>query len=464
MASTRKKASLYVRLSKQAGESNLSGTGMMEELRQLADRLELDVYSEHMDDGISGAVRDRPEFVAWLDDARNEYVDVLLPYHADRLTREGVNAAALVLDVLEGKDPTSGKVVRGPVRLVSHDGLDSERDAESFRWRFVIAAEVARAERERIKARNIATRKRLDSAGRYTGGAVPFGCRVIDNPEGPGKALSTEPDEAEVLRAVAQRLIAGESMRSSVRWMNSRSSTRRGKDWIRSSLRATLLSDASRVHVFDLATFRALEARLSPTPAERSSGGRPRRYLLAGGMASCGTCGRKITTSAGRYICSSSNGGEHCEYVVTIKAEDVDTWLAEKFLAQYGHMPALEARVIVSGGADIDAADRAVEDAEKALLADLTPENMAAVQDARAELQKASEQPTQRKRVWMPTGQTIAERWETSDHDERADLLTRVLDKPVVIVRNPAGRPRGRVKVDVDGRLEVSWGGNLVPL
>ena len=464
MEGTRKRASLYVRLSREAGEANLSLAGMMEDLRELAERLGYDVASEHMDNGISGAVRDRPEFTAWLEDARSGMVDALLTYHADRLTREGVNAAALVLDTLEGKDPASGKVIREPVRLVDCTGIDSEH-AEAFRWRFVIAAEVARAERERIKARNIVTRKRLDKAGRYAGGAVPYGCRVVPAEDGKGKVLTTDNAEAETLRAVAQKLIGGDSMRGVVRWLNAQGShTRRGLAWQRSSLRQTLLSDASKAHVFDLATFRAIGERLSPAVAERPTGGRPRRYLLAGGQAVCGTCGRKMTTSAGRYVCSSTANGEDCDAVVTIKAEAVDEWVAEKFLAKHGNLPALEARVIVTGASDLDGAERAVEDAEKALLIDLTAENMERVQEARGRLAKAQGEPQQRKRVWMPTGQTIAQRWEASDGQERAELLARVLELPVVIDPNPGGRSRGRQAVDVAGRVTVTWGGALVPL
>jgi site-specific DNA recombinase len=89
-------------------------------------------------------------------------------YHADRVTRVGVNVAAMVLDVVEGKDPTTGAVVREPVRLLSVDGLDS-RD-ETYRMRLVFAAEMARSERERIKDRNLATQARLRKAGRFQGG------------------------------------------------------------------------------------------------------------------------------------------------------------------------------------------------------------------------------------------------------------------------------------------------------
>ena len=64
--------------------------------------LGLEVYDVHVDNGTSGAIRNRPEFLAWLADARKEHVGTLIASHSDRLTREGVNAAAMVLDVVEG--------------------------------------------------------------------------------------------------------------------------------------------------------------------------------------------------------------------------------------------------------------------------------------------------------------------------------------------------------------------------
>src|SRR4029079_17356583 len=90
--------------------------------------LGLHVYAVHVDNGKSGAIRNRPEFLAWLDDARKGHVGTLLGSHSDRLTREGVNAAAMVLDVVEGKDPTTGAVVRSPIRPATVYGLDPERD------------------------------------------------------------------------------------------------------------------------------------------------------------------------------------------------------------------------------------------------------------------------------------------------------------------------------------------------
>lgn len=265
------RASIYVRLSREASDVNVSKDGMLADCRALAERLGLVVVAEHTDNGKSGAIRDRPEFTAWLDDARDGRADVLLTFHTDRLTREGINAAALVLDVVEGKDPKTGAVVPGrAVRLVGVDGLDS-LDADSFRWRFVIAAEVARAERARIVSRNKARSARLKDAGRWAGGPVPYGCQVVQL-DGGGKALGVRHDEAEVIREAAHRIMRGDTAYSVMSWINADGHlTRRGLRWSRPALVNTLTSDPTAEHV--LSTGEAREVRRLLAPKPRSTDG-----------------------------------------------------------------------------------------------------------------------------------------------------------------------------------------------
>ena len=95
-------ASLYIRLSRQAKGSNLSLEGMIADCHALARTLGHDVYDVHVDNGTSGAIRNRPEFLAWLSDARKGHVGTLIASHSVRLTREGVIAAAMVVDVVVG--------------------------------------------------------------------------------------------------------------------------------------------------------------------------------------------------------------------------------------------------------------------------------------------------------------------------------------------------------------------------
>lgn len=461
-------ASLYVRLSKEARETNLSLTGMMDEVRALAADEGYAVVAEHTDEGISGAVRDRPAFRAWLDDAIQGRADALLTFHADRLTREGVNAAALILDVVEGKDPATGRVIRTPVRLRSVDGLDSN-ESESFRWRFVIAAEVARAERERIKARNVSTAKRLRKAGRYTGGGAPFGTTVTANPDGAGKVLVRDSEEGALLDEVAARLIRGDSLRAVCRWLNVEAGarTRRGLEWTRSSLLATLRSTATRELVLDLSTRRAVLAVVGERNSTPRKAGRPQTALLVGGLAVCGSCGGKMTTSRSlnarnpywRYRCASTSEGRTCPAPVSIDVPRLDDWITTEALRRFGHFAHLEPRIVLSGAEDLDQAERALESAQAVLLQSPSPEALGEYQRAQVAFEAARALPQTREEILVETGRTIRDEWNARDVPGRAELLADFLGEEISV--HPAAGARGRHRSDVSDRLTFLWRGEI---
>ncbi|MEU7773664.1 recombinase family protein [Micromonospora taraxaci] len=220
------RASLYVRLSKASDDRNLSKQGMVDDLRALCAARGFTEVALHIDDGKSGAVRDRPEFRAWLADAIEGRADVLVTWHVDRLSREGLNVAAIILDVIEGKDPQTGKKDHHkPVRLIGYDDrLDSgdpERDDEDsgFRMSFVIKAEQARAELNRMKKRSQARVKRMRKEKRSTGGLTPYGYQRA--PRG-SKELEHDPVSAPILREAVRRVIDGASIASVAKDLNTR--------------------------------------------------------------------------------------------------------------------------------------------------------------------------------------------------------------------------------------------------
>lgn len=449
------RASIGVRLSKQAGDTNLSLRGMLDDCHALAARLGAEVVAEYVDDGTSGAVRDRPKHLRWLEDAVSGRVNLLIAPYTDRLTREGVNAAAMVLDVVEGKDPVTGRVVRDGVRLVTVDGLDSERDADSFRWRFVIAAEVARAERARIAARNKATRQRLTEAGRYTGGPVPFGRRVEVAEDGRGKVTVEEPEESVLLGDAAWKILDGEPMRSVTRWMNTVSRTRSGKEWQRSSLRATLLS-ASTADLMGRGIARGLREALAPSGAPKARGGRPVRRLLTGGLAWCASCGRKLTSSAGRYVCMSHSSGETCPAPVTVNARLLEAWAERMWLSGIGHVE--RTRTAPASSATDDELEDLLDEVAEVARAFASAgagevlglsKRMEALRTREAELRAAPRDAAFD--VTIGTGQTWGERWEeAADAEERRGLLRET--GFIVTVRPGAHGER-----DVGKRAEVDW-------
>ncbi|WP_431874522.1 recombinase family protein [Amycolatopsis sacchari] len=452
-------ASIYVRLSKLAGDENLSKDGMVEDCVALCLPQHLSPVAIHIDDGISGAVRDRPEFKAWLDDARECRASTLITWHVDRLTREGINVAALIMDTIEGKDPTTGKPVRAPVRLMDTKGLDSDGDETTFRFRFVIAAELARGERVRMIDRSRARHRRVRAAGRWPGGVTPYGFRSVRAEDGKGHVLKLHPEEARAVRDAADRALCGASWGAVTRWLNSPEGhkPRRAKVWTTTSVKRILTGDAvagrlmrtvsgRRVPVLDpdgnpveipeiisADESAALRSMLQPTHGNaaggRAGGGRRSTRWLSG-VVTCTSCGRLMAFSqsknAGRgmYFCRhDSNGG--CPRPPYIAAKRLEDHVEAEFLRVFGDRPEYLKRREVSGAAEIAAAEEAVATALAALSDAATPEAFEALQAAQARREAALNAPRVMSERVVRTGRTMREVWEStaSNPEARRDLL-----------------------------------------
>jgi DNA invertase Pin-like site-specific DNA recombinase len=470
----RKRGSLYARLSRQADEANMSLDGMVADMRALCAREGLDEVALHIDDGLSGGYRDRDEFMAWLDDARTGLAEVLVAYNTDRLTREGLNVAASILDTVEGKDPNTGREAHRPVRLVDCFGLDSAH-GDAFRFRFVIQAEVGRAERERIRQRNKDSVRRLRQAGRWAGGPVPYGYRVVKNTDGPGKTLELAPEEAKAVRKAAEEILAGDNLGTVARRMNHEGvKPRRVKEWSRVTLRRTLTGDhiAGRITmngqvarnekgevlapfpaVLSLAQLTAVRAALADGKAPVRSGRAP-AHLLSG-LLSCHSCKRPLSASSRKagpfYRCYTRAGGGICERPVVVAASAVEPYVTGRYLATVGHMPYYVQRSVVTGVEEL----AAVEEAIKVTLADMATDADA---DTFARLQRlqarhkelAAVEPVRRTEL-VDTGTTMAERWEAAMLDDRRTILKDAIASLVI-------RPgRQGQRVFTEDRVEWHW-------
>jgi site-specific DNA recombinase len=468
-----------VRLSREATPSNVSLQGMIDDLRALCAREGWQEVALHVDNGISGAVRDRPEFLAWLDDGRSGRAEILLTWHADRLTREGVNVAAMIMDLVEGKDGRTGKVVRPPVRLVDTRGLDSASGSDAWRLHFVLAAEIARAERQRMSDRARAAYRRLRTAGRYRGSIPPFGFRAVPLQTG-GKALDIEPSEAELVREAARRILAGESLYRVTYWLNTTGvRPRRASSWTRSSVRHILTSDAvvgrSRMHgelvrdadgeplqvappILGFADWQAVRSALMPS-APRQPGRQPTRLL--GGLLACASCGRRLYVSMSRrfvyYRCPSRIQATPCSAPVVVSAAAIDRWIEEVFLSRYGRLPELE-RVMVADESTERVAR--LEDEQARILAELGKAATAELFERLRELQSelaAARSAASRARprsAWRPTGRLLADAWEAASVDERRRILAAYLEPvlPLLVARSTRrnGFDPSRVSLDLD--------------
>lgn len=416
----------YVRLSREAMESNLSKDGMAEDIVALAAARGLRMIDMHIDDGLSGAIRNRPEFVAWLDDARQGRADHLVAWHVDRMTREGVNVAAIILDVIEGKDPVTGAQVRERATLLDTKGLDSSGD-DSFRYRFVIQAEVARSERERMKDRNKSAYRRAVAAGRWPGGPPPFGFKIVDNPDGAGKVLAVAEIEAAMIREIAARALAGSTLSAVVRYANSKDGVapRRTEFWSRVTVRQVLTGDAARGVILTADESAALRHRLTPKPdakRERRNGLR-----MLSGLLRCHACNEVMvaavrTNGEATYRCHTSQY-RTCKRPVVISCKALEAFIGQRFLSQYGAHDHVIRKAEVAGAAAVEFAEEAVTEALAVIGAAATVEAFEALREAQERLRVAQEIPAETIAYLAYTGKTISEVWEEGSDLDRRDLL-----------------------------------------
>jgi site-specific DNA recombinase len=200
------------------------------------------------------------------------------------------------------------------------------------------------------------------------GGPPPGGRRLFGY--GPRRETIAE-DEAKVVRELARRLLAGESLRSLTRWANTVSTSTTGRPWSQRTLRDTLLSPG----LAGLRVYRGevvAEGRWTPIldrgmhemvvailkdPARRTRG--PGAKHLLTGIVACGRCEEPLATHydpksrGGRrqYLCQAAPGRPGCGRLM-VSAEPLErvvTAMVLKRLAGPGLAKALAARDAEAG-------------------------------------------------------------------------------------------------------------------
>lgn len=459
------RAAVYCRLSRD-DESSTSIATQEADGRSWCELRGYEVVLVAHDIGVSGSIRpeEREGFGEILTAIHG--IDVVVARSVDRFSRVTGHFAGLV-ETLD-KHNTTLADVQGQADLTSPYG------------RFVVTLMVAFAqlERETIQQRILRSRVELRSAGKWLGGAAPYGYRIVPDSEG-NKRLDLDETAAAVLREVIDRVIEGHTLSAEVERLNNSAElspgdyrkTQRGgalpekrAQWTYSALYQHLRSevlrgyrvqgkretrrvvrnpDGSPVRVgpalIDDETWRALQATLDANGVEPRRPRRKATMLLH--VAWCPLCdehlyynsreykGKRMdlyTCGAARYKRQRDEG--KCPGI-SINAEKLEAEVEAWLLRSFGTMPYTE-RVLV-GGNDLSATIEELH-ADIAELAAVLPGLRGAAQtavlaqlEARQEaLEEAQAEPqTDPEWKWVPTGETVAQRWENADTAGKRLLL-----------------------------------------
>jgi DNA invertase Pin-like site-specific DNA recombinase len=286
-------AGIYCRLSK-APDGSVENVERQEAMcRATAARHGWDVAAVYVDNGKSAWRRGvrRPAWEQMLTDITSGRLNAIVSYHGDRLMRQPRDLEAL-LDIADKRH----------LQLASATG---KRDLSNGDDRLVLRIETAAA----CHQSDSTSRRVKDAAmaAAHKGHPHPGRFRCFGYEK---DGVTVVPGEAEVIRAMAGKVCAGESLRSIARWLaDTKVPTVTGAQWTRSTVRSVLtnprIAGKRAVHrepVADgnwapiLAHQDWEELKLALTPLKRGPNAGPptaRVYLLSG-IAECASCHEKV--------------------------------------------------------------------------------------------------------------------------------------------------------------------------
>jgi site-specific DNA recombinase len=330
---TPRAAAIYARIS-----LDVEGTGkgverQTEDCRKLATELGWPVADEYVDNDISASAystKRRPEYQRMLADIGSGTIDAVLVYNLDRLTRRPVEFEDSY-SILASAGVTNVRFVTGDMDFGTQDGLLIGR----------IHSAVATNASGKTSERILRKLEQVAAEGRPHGGSQrPFGFE--------DDKITHNKTEARIIRQLAARYLAGESLRSLTTWLHEKEiPTVTGGDWHTHTLRQMLMAPRTaglRQHRGEIVAKATWKPIISPADrdrilalheSKRRSGRRAgRRYLLSGQLR-CGRCENVLYSAARkttrRYVCASGPDHGGCGKL-TVVALPVEELVAEAVL------------------------------------------------------------------------------------------------------------------------------------
>lgn len=349
-------AAIYARISSDRAGEALGVKRQLADCHAEAERRGWEVAEDYVDNDVSAhSGRVRPEYRRLLADIETGHVDAVIVYDLDRLHRRPKELEEFV-EVCDRAGIDHLVTVHGDHNIGTGDGL------------FVARILAAMAAQESDKKSQRLRRKAIELAesGQPNGGSArPFGYEP--------DRITLRTNEAEIVRDLAHRFLAGESLASLTRWLNDNDVPTPGGSgaWRTPTLRGILYSariSGQREHRGEVVANAVWPAIITPEetsrirailddPSRRVSR-TARRYLLAG-MLRCEACGAVLMShprkQTRRYVCKTGVDFVGCG-AISIVADPLEQLIAEAVLMRLDS-PATEAAL---AGRQHDTADATV--------------------------------------------------------------------------------------------------------
>lgn len=466
--SLRTAVAIYARISQDREGTALGVTRQLEDCRAEAGRRGWEVAEEYVDDDLSASSytsRPRPRYAQMLADIDAGLRDAVVVWHMDRLHRRPIE-----LEEFAGTCTRGGLsevvTLHGDLNIGNGDGLLVAR----------LLAAVAANESDAKSRRSRRKMQELAEAGRpHGGGTRPFGFE--------DDRITHNPAEAQAVRDMAARALAGESLTSLCRWLaDNEVRTVMGGEWRTPTLRSLLTNPriyGMRTHSGAAVTKAVWEPIISVQDGERLRAllldparrtNRSARSYLLSGMCRCALCGTMMVSApreqSRRYLCRSGHDFGGCGKM-SIAAPTLEVFVSRAVLVR------LDSPALADALTDTRADDARQAELAAQVRADAAKLDELSVLWADGAI-NATEWRTARDRIdarlktnrrtlvqarghqqldsLIGTGEALAAKWDGLNLNRQASIVKALVDHVAI---SSAAVP-GRHGLDV-GRIAIQW-------
>lgn len=290
-----KNAVIYARYSPGSKQNYQSIEGQLKECYAFAERSDLRIVREYVDEHLTGTNDKRTQFLQMIEDSKRKGFQYIIVYQLDRFARNRYDSATY-----KAKLKKSGVRVLSAKENITDDasGILIEGVLESM-------AEYYSAELSQKVKRGIAI---TASKCKFFGGGIPLGYKVDEE-----KRFIINEETAPIVKQMFEMLANGYNYAEIARYMNERGiPTSRGGKWNKNSFHSIFANrrylgkyifqgneiDGGMPRIIDDELFDEVQRVLEKYAQAPSRGKALEEYLLSEKLI-CGKCGNKMTGISG---------------------------------------------------------------------------------------------------------------------------------------------------------------------